>query len=201
MNVAAAFIFLIQEVVIPFIILSCFPFKTVFFFFFASPVCTFPLSRWSSILCVCFLKPFVLWWKLLACCCSLTSDRLPSLQISFHPQRHFQLGERCCALWQAVMSMGSLREGLDGMRFRSTCFGSFFSGHGCGFHRPAVENGSVWWLSLHMLPLDLTCSFCQNMNLCHSENAVTSAGTIRVKCFLPVLWDFKIIWKIHFQYP
>lgn len=33
MNVAAAFIFLIQEVVIPFIILSCFPFKTVFFFF------------------------------------------------------------------------------------------------------------------------------------------------------------------------
>lgn len=32
MNVAAAFIFLIQEVVIPFIILSCFPFKTFFFF-------------------------------------------------------------------------------------------------------------------------------------------------------------------------
>lgn len=57
MNVAAAFIFLIQEVVIPFIILSCFLFKT--FFFFSSWACTFPLSRRSSILCACSLKPFV----------------------------------------------------------------------------------------------------------------------------------------------
>lgn len=134
---------------------------------------------------MCFLKPFVLWWKLLACCCSLTADRLLSLQMPFHPQRRFQSGEWCCALWQAVMSTGSLREGLGGMRFRSTCFGRFFSGHGCGFHRPAVENGSVWWLSLHMLPLDLSCSFYQNMDSCHSENAVTSAGTIRVKSLDP----------------
>lgn len=197
MNVAAAFIFLIQEVVIPFIILSCFPFKTLFL----QAQSAHFLCHAELLYCVCFLKPFVLWWKLLACCCSLTVDRLLSLQTPFHPQRRFQSGEWCCALWQAVMSTGSLGEALDGVSFRSTCFGGFFSGHGCSLHRPAVENSSVWWLSLHMLPLDLSCLFCQNMDFCHSENAVTSAGAIRVKCFLPELWDFKIVWKIHFHYP
>lgn len=60
MHVAASFIFLIQEVVIPFIILSCFLFKAVFFFFFCEPgLHIFFVTLIFYIVCVCFLKPFV----------------------------------------------------------------------------------------------------------------------------------------------
>lgn len=54
MHVAATFIFLIQEVVIPFIILSCFLFKAVFFFFLRAGSAHF-LCHADLLYCVCVL--------------------------------------------------------------------------------------------------------------------------------------------------
>lgn len=55
MHVAASFIFLIQEVVIPFIILSCFLFKAVFFFFFLRAGSAHFLCHADLLYCVCVL--------------------------------------------------------------------------------------------------------------------------------------------------
>lgn len=182
MTVAAAFIFLIQEVVIPFIILSCFLFKT----FFASRVCTFPLSRWSSILCVCFLKPFVHWWKLLACCCSLTKDRLLSLQWPFHPQRRFQSGEGCWARLRGSDVHRQFEGRTDWVKFRSTCFRVFSSGHGfkCGFHRQRLEvvlsEGYLFTCSHRTFLVHFARTWI------HVTQKMLSLlqGAVRVKCFL-----------------
>lgn len=88
---------------------------------------------------------------------------------------------------EAVMSTDSLREGLAGMRFRSKCFRVVsFSGRrdsdaaSLGQRSEvALSDGSLFT----RCPRTSLVRFCRNVGSCRSENAVTSAGAVRVECF------------------